>query len=176
MRFIKWLRQSEWSPYVGGAPLGLLAVLSLWFTDRLLSGSGGFENVGGSIVKAVSPAAADNVYWKFVQPPGISWGVVSILGIMVGALVAALLGRTFKWRLVSDDQWKQVFGPAVWKRWLALFLGAIVLEYGAGIAGGCTSGLAISGGLQLTPSAFLFMGGMFASGIPTAMILYRKRY
>ena len=62
------------------------------------------------------------------------------------------------------------------KRWLVLFLGAILLEYGAGIAGGCTSGLAISGGVQLTPSAFLFMGGMFASGIPIAMILYRRRY
>jgi uncharacterized protein len=176
MRFIKWLRQSEWSPYAAGALLGLLAVLSLLFTDRLLSGSGGFENIAGSIVKTVSPSSADNVYWKFVQPAGISWGVIMILGIVAGALVSSLLSGTFKFRLVSDDQWKQVFGPAVWKRWLALFLGAIVLEYGAGIAGGCTSGLAISGGLQLTPSAFLFMAGMFASGIPTAMILYRKRY
>ena len=35
-----------------------------------------FENVAGSVVKAVSPAAGDNVYWKFVMPPGISWGVV----------------------------------------------------------------------------------------------------
>jgi uncharacterized protein len=176
MRLIKWLRQSEWSPYAAGALLGLLAVLSLLFTDRLLSGSGGFENIAGSIMTVVSPASAENVYWKFVQQPGISWSMIMILGIMSGALVAALLGRTFRWRLVSDDQWKQVFGPTVWKRWLALFLGAIVLEYGAGIAGGCTSGLAISGGLQLTPSAFLFMAGMFASGIPTAMILYRKRY
>ena len=66
--------------------------------------------------------------------------------------------------------------PGRWKRWLALFVGAIILEYGAGIAGGCTSGLAISGGMQLAPSAFLFMAGMFASGIPTAMILYRRRY
>lgn len=176
MRFLKWLRASEWSPYIAGALLGLLAVLSLFFTGRLLSASGGFENLAGSVVKAVSPAAGDNVYWKFVMPPGISWSVVVLLGIIVGALVSSLLSRTFKWRLVSDDQWKRVFGPAVWKRWLVLFVGAIILEYGAGIAGGCTSGLAISGGVQLTPSAFLFMAGMFASGIPTAMILYRKRY
>ena len=176
MGLIKQLRKSEWSPYVAGALLGLLAVLSLFFTDRLLSGSGGFENIGGSIVKAVSPAAADNVYWKFIQPPGISWSVMVLLGVMAGALVSSLLGRTFKWRLVSDDQWKQIFGPAIWKRWLALFLGAILLEYGAGIAGGCTSGLAISGGMLLAPAAYIFIAGMFASGIPTAMILYRRRY
>lgn len=176
MRLVNWFRKSEWSPYAAGSLLGLLAVLALLFTDRLLSGSGGFENVGGSIVKAINPAAADNIYWKFIQPPGISWGVVSILGIVAGALIASLLSGTFKWRLVSDDQWTKTFGPAVWKRWLTLFAGGIILEYGAGIAGGCTSGLAISGGVQLTPSAFLFMAGMFASGIPIAMILYRKRY
>jgi len=56
------------------------------------------------------------------------------------------------------------------------FLGAIVLEYGAGLAGGCTSGLLISGGSLLVPAAFLFMIGMFASGIVTALIVYRKRY
>jgi len=176
MRLIRELRKSEWSPYVAGALLGLLATLSLLLTDRLLGASGAFENVAGSVVKAISPAAGANVYWKFVQPPGISWGVVALLGVIVGSLVSALLSGTFKWQLVSDDQWKRVFGPAIWKRWLVLFVGAIILEYGAGIAGGCTSGLAISGGVQLAPSAFLFMGGMFASGIPTAMILYRKRY
>jgi len=176
MNLIKQLRKSEWSPYVGGALLGLLAVLSLLFTDRLLSASGGFENIGGSIVKAISPAAADNVYWKFVMPVGIGWSVIVLVGIFLGSLVSALLGGTFKWQAVSDEQWKRVFGPARWKRWLVLFIGAILLEYGAGIAGGCTSGLAISGGVQLTPSAFLFMAGMFASGIPIAMILYRRRY
>ena len=48
------------------------------------------------------------------------------------------------------------------------FIGAMILEYAAGIAGGCTSGLAISGGMLLAPSAYLFIAGMFASGIVTA--------
>jgi uncharacterized protein len=176
MGLIKLLRKPEWSPYVSGALLGLLAVVSLALTGRLLGASGAFENIAGSIVKAVSPTAGDSTYWKFVMPAGMSWGVALLLGVFLGALASSLLGGTFKWQAVSDDQWKRVFGPARWKRWLALFLGAIILEYGAGIAGGCTSGLAISGGVQLTPSAFLFMMGMFASGIPTAMLLYRRRY
>ena len=56
----------------------------------------------------------------------------------------------------------------MWKRWGLAFIGAIILEYAAGIAGGCTSGLAISGGMLLAPAAFLFIAGMFASGIITA--------
>ncbi len=56
------------------------------------------------------------------------------------------------------------------------FFGGAVLEYAAGIAGGCTSGLAISGGMLLAPAAFLFIAGMFASGILTALIIYRARF
>ena len=56
------------------------------------------------------------------------------------------------------------------------FVGAIILEYAAGIAGGCTSGLAISGGMLLAPAAFVFIAGMFIGGIPTAMLIYRNRF
>lgn len=175
-RLVQLLKQEEWSPYLGGALLGILAALSLLLTGQLLGASGAFENVGGMIMQAVSPGLGKNLYWQYVMPAGISWGVVMLVGVFLGALASSLLAGTFKWQAVSDEQWKRVFGPSRWKRWLALFFGAIVLEYGAGIAGGCTSGLAISGGVQLVPAAFLFMGGMFASGILTAMILYRKRY
>ena len=99
------------------------------------------------------------------------------MGIILGGRLGALSSRTFKIRWNTDDaQWKAIFGPQLWKRWLLVFLGAIVLEYGAGIAGGCTSGLAISGGMLLAPAAFLFMAGMFMSGILTAIVVYRRRY
>ena len=38
------------------------------------------------------------------------------------------------------------------------------------------TGQAISGGMLLAPAAFLFIAGMFASGIVTALIIYRKNY
>jgi hypothetical protein len=77
---------------------------------------------------------------------------------------------------MDDAQWKTIFGPQLWKRWVLLFVGAIILEYGAGIAGGCTSGLAISGGMLLAPAAFIFIGAMFMSGIVTALLVYRGRF
>jgi hypothetical protein len=54
------------------------------------------------------------------------------------------------------------------------FAGSLLTEIGGGIAGGCTASLAVSGGAVLAPAAFVFMAGMFASGIPTAFLIYRK--
>jgi uncharacterized membrane protein YedE/YeeE len=171
-----YIRKEEWSPYVAGALLGIVGVLAVLLSNSLLGASGAFENIAGLIGKAVAPQAFDNMYFNFIMPPGITWGVILLVGVFFGGMLAAFSSGTFKWRLISDDQWKKVFGPQVWKRWMLAFLGAIVLEYGAGIAGGCTSGLAISGGMLLAPAAYLFIAGMFASGIVTALIVYRKNY
>jgi len=173
---LNYLHKELWSPYVAGALLGVVGVLAVLLSNSLLGASGAFENIAGLIGKAVAPQAFDNMYFNFIMPPGITWGVVLLVGVFFGGMLGAFSSGTFKWRLVSDDQWKKVFGPQVWKRWLLAFLGAIVLEYGAGIAGGCTSGLAISGGMLLAPAAYLFIAGMFASGIVTALIVYRKGY
>ena len=171
-----YIRKETWSPYIAGALLGVTGVLAVLLSNSLLGASGAFENVAGLIGKAVAPATFDNMYFNFIMPPGITWSVVLLVGMFFGGMLAAFTSRTFKWRLISDEQWKKVIGPQVWKRWLLAFLGAIVLEYGAGIAGGCTSGLAISGGMLLAPAAYLFIAGMFASGILTALIVYRKGY
>ena len=181
MRFIwNYIRKENWSPYVAGTLLGLVGIGAVWASDSLLGASGAFENLAGLIGQAVAPAAFDNLYFNFIMPPGLTWGVVLLIGIFFGGMLGAATSGTLLWgkpnAANSDPQWRRVFGPQVWKRWAILFVGAVVLEYAAGIAGGCTSGLAISGGMVLAPAAFLFIMGMFASGILTAFILYRQRY
>jgi len=149
-------------------------------SNHSLGASGAFENLAGMIGKAVAPKAFDTMYFNFIMPAGITYGVILLVGLFFGGMAGAATSGTLKWgkkdSANSDTQWKQIFGPQTWKRWLIAFIGAIVLEYAAGIAGGCTSGLAISGGMLLAPSAFIFIGGMFASGIVTALIVYRNRY
>jgi len=179
-RIINYIRKDTWSPYVAGILLGIVGVLAVWVGNHLLGASGAFENLAGMIGKSVAPKSFDNVYFNFIMPPGITWGVVLLVGIFFGGMIGAATSGTLKWgkkdAANSDVQWKSFFGPSVWKRWALAFVGAIILEYAAGIAGGCTSGLAISGGMLLAPAAFLFIGGMFASGIATAFIIYRRRF
>jgi len=169
----KQLSKELWSPYMAGALLGIVGILTVILAHALLGASGGFENVAGYIGKAIDPK---NVYFNYIMPTGITYSVVLLIGIFFGGMLGALSSGTFKFRRMDDQQWKKAYGKQTWKRWLLLFLGGIVLEYAAGIAGGCTSGLAISGGMLLAPAAFLFIGGMFASGIVTALIVYGKKY
>jgi len=181
MKFIlNYIRKDEWSPYVAGVLLGLVGIAAVWASNSLLGASGAFENIAGMIGKAVAPAAFDNMYFNFIMPPGITVGVMLVIGIFFGGMIGAATSGTLKWgkkdAANSDEQWKRIFGAQTWKRWLIAFFGAIVLEFAAGIAGGCTSGLAISGGMLLAPAAFLFITGMFVGGIPTALLIYGKRF
>lgn len=177
---VSYIRREEWSPYVAGILLGIVGIIAVWASNSLLGASGAFENLVGMIGKAVAPAAFDNLYFNFIMPPGITYGVILLVGVFFGGMVGAATSGTLWWGKKGaanpDAQWKRVFGPQVWKRWLVAFFGAIILEFAAGIAGGCTSGLAISGGMLLAPAAFLFIAGMFASGILTALIIYRRSY
>lgn len=173
------LRKPEWSPYAAGAGLGLVTIVALVLSSALLpaptliGASGAYENAVAPIGLAVDPK---NTYFNFVMPPGVTWAVWVMLGIAIGGLISAALSGTAKWRKMPDQQWESVFGKSVAKRWAVVFFAAILLEYAAGIAGGCTSGLAISGGVVLAPSAFIFIAGMFASGIVTAKLIYGKKY
>jgi uncharacterized membrane protein YedE/YeeE len=173
---IKYIRKDEWSPYVAGILLGLVGIATVWAANTTLGASGGFENIAGMLGKAVAPGLFDNVYFNFVMQPAITFPVILLVGIFFGGMLGALSSGTFKFRTMDDEQWKSAYGAQPWKRWLLLFVGAIILEYAAGIAGGCTSGLAISGGMLLAPSAFLFIAGMFASGIVTAKLVYGRKY
>jgi hypothetical protein len=176
----KQIGKETWSPYAAGILLGVVGVLAVLLSNKLLGASGAFENLAGMIGKAIAPTAFNNMYFNVVMPPGITWGVILLVGVFFGGMIGAASSKTLKWGKKdasnSDSQWKRIFGPQTWKRWVLGFLGAILLEYAAGIAGGCTSGLAISGGMLLVPAAFLFIAGMFASGIVTALIIYRNRY
>jgi len=169
----KQIRKEEWSPYVAGILLGIVGILTVILAHALLGASGGFENIAAYIGKAISPT---NTYFNYVMPAAITYPVVLLVGVFFGGMLGALSSRTFKFHTMDDEQWKQAYGKQTWKRWLLLFLGGIVVEYASGIAGGCTSGLAISGGMLLVPAAFLFIAGMFASGIITALIVYGKKY
>jgi hypothetical protein len=174
---VEMLSKEQWSPYAAGILLGVVCILSVLLAGRTLGASAAISGIGSTLVNQAAPdTAGQNMYFKFLMPPGFNWEIALLVGVFFGGLLGALSSRTFRLRWNDDPTWIKVFGPQRWKRFVVGFLGAILLQYGAGIAGGCTSGLAISGGMLLAPSAFLFMAGMFATGIVVALLVYRRKY
>ena len=160
-----------WSPYVAGACLGVVVTISIAVFGHRLSGAGAYQNLSGYVGARLSPSS---MYWQHIMPTGLSWDVLVLLGSIGGAFVAALVTGQFAIRTMPDTQWTSAFGPSLARRWLLAFVGSLLTEIGGGIAGGCTASLAVSGGAVLAPAAFLFIAGMFAAGIPTAYLVYRK--
>jgi uncharacterized protein len=180
---MKWLlRQLEkdlWSPEVAGVGLGLVYILAIWLSKHTPGVSGTFFNFAALVGKPMTAGDPTNQFFASIYPPisdGVNWQFWMVIGIFFGALASVLIGRHFKITLMPVEQWKDVFGGAVWKRWVIAFVGGAILEIGAGIAGGCTSGLALAGGVQLSPAAFLFIPGVFLSGAFVQLLVYRNRY
>jgi hypothetical protein len=169
---VAWLRDKTWNPYAAGVLLGLVVAFSEVICGRPLAASGAFDKLAAYLGRALFP---NSQYYGHIMTPGITWQVWLIVGVLAGSFASSKLSGEARLRWLPDTQWQPRFGANRKLRLLIAFLGAVLVQVGAGIAGGCTSGLAISGGAVLAPAAFLFMAGMFAGGIPTAWLWYRGR-
>lgn len=175
------LRQPRWSPYVVGAGIGMLSWATFYFMNKALGTSTTMVQCAAGIEGLVAREHVEaNPYFASVvvstaskSKPLIEWQFALVAMLAAGALIAAKLGRsTIRESVPSLWAWR--FGPSKIKRYLFAFIGGIVLIFGARLADGCTSGHAISGGLQLAISSWTFILAMFASGIATAFLMYGK--
>lgn len=165
-------RELRRTPYVAGALLGVTAAVSIALFAHPLGASGAVAQISGLVARRITP---HSVYWGFVIRPGFGWPGWMLTGVLVGAFVSARLRGPVQLRAIPERGWIDAFGPSVALRWALGFLGAAIVQFGAGIAGGCASGLAISGGVVLAPAAFVFMAAMFAGGIPVALFVGHLR-
>ncbi|WP_088226459.1 YeeE/YedE thiosulfate transporter family protein [Desulfosporosinus sp. FKB] len=176
MSFTEKMKEKTWSPWAAGFLLGVTAIASYVLVDKTIGSSGGLESIDSMLLKTFHSNLANSMYFKFQMPPVLSFQIILFIGMLLGALVSSLWSHDFKVRMMPDQLWTQNYGPSKLKRWALIFIGGMIIEYAAGIAGGCTSGLAISGTMQLSPAGLLFIVGLFVSGIITTKLLYGRDY
>jgi len=162
------------SPYLVGAGIGVLSWVAFAVFGDPLGVTTAYSRVASlfAIPLMGADAVAANSYWKSM-PLKWDYGVWFLVGIPLGAFLSAILSGTWRLELVPDV-WKERFGPSVLKRFIAAFFGGVVIMYGARLAGGCTSGHGISGGLQLALSSWVFLVVMFATGLLVSRLMFRK--
>lgn len=171
------MKNPRWNPYLVGALIGVLSILTFSIVDKPIGMSTGIAQASGACALPFVGAdgVAANTYWAKKAVPKWDYGSLFVVGSFLGALLSALVSGNFKITKVPEV-WRERFGPSVPKRMVAAFLGGIVILYGARLADGCTSGHGISGSLQLAVSSWTFFLVMFASGIATAFALFRRRH
>jgi hypothetical protein len=175
------LRRKRWNPYVVGIGIGVLSWITFLTMDKALGTSSSFVHVSGLVEtvagqggKVLGPAA-NSYYAKEIteKTPMFDWQVFLVIGVLIGALVSSRLSGDRTTECVPG-LWSWRFGPSKAKRYAAAFAGGFVMLFGARMAGGCTSGHGISGGLQLALSSWTFFMAMFASGVFVAFALFGK--
>ncbi len=113
-----------------------------------------------------------NSYFLKIQKPGY-WEVIFLSGALIAAFLISIIKREFKFKLIHT-RWENYKGDSKGKRIVYSFVGGFILIFGARMAGGCTSGHILSGGMQLAISSIVFGIVVFISLVLTGKIFYRK--
>lgn len=170
------LKKPAWSPYPVGIGIGLLATLTLVLTQKSIGTSNTFVHIAGFLESLFSKTyVLESTYFKsyYLNSATIDWQFAVVVGIFFGSYIASYLSG-MRQNSFAPEIWIHAFGRSRIKRAIGAFIGGTIMLFGARFAGGCTSGKAISSGLQLGLSAWIFIAALFVSGIITAQILYRK--
>ena len=165
---------------VAGVMLGLLLILATALV-KPLGVSTQYVVTDGMVLHSAAPGVAEsNEYLsKYGEKDdwSIGYGWMLVVGMIIGGGISAFITKRFRGRNIQGipSMWRTEFGSSSPRRMTHAFIGGVLLLFGARLAGGCTSGHMISGISQLTIGSFIFGISIFASGIITARMLYKRR-
>jgi len=88
----KTISSPNWSPWISGILLSILFVLTLFLLDEPVG-----TNSAYSMLIDQGREVID------INEPTINWEIIYIIGVFIGALIAAILGKGFKLQLFPED-------------------------------------------------------------------------
>ncbi len=185
--------QLNW--FWGGIALGIIFLLAVWVV-KPIGVSTQFVILDGIIWSKLSPEltkenpeaksgySSTNPYLdksggKYagnVANP-LNYGFVFVIFIILGAFLSAVTkgpAATPSER-TAPEVFRNRFGDSAGKRYLAAFIGGVLVLFGARLAGGCTSGHMMSGMMQTSVSGYLFAMAAFAVAVPVAILIYGRK-
>ena len=187
-----FIRQERWNWLISGILLGLIFIIAVAFVKPIGVSTQFviFDGVVWNSVKelVIEDPGAKNGYSSFneyINKSGgkyaksianpVNYSFIFALAMVLGGFTASKIQneKVKKDELSLPKVWKDRFGNSSKKRYLASFLGGVLVLFGARLAGGCTSGHMMSGMMQTSVSGYLFTFGTFIVAIPVAIILYR---
>ncbi len=136
-------------------------------TNRPIGASTAFPYFGDLITNFI-----DNDYFNKIKTPG-NWEIIFLSGAFIAGIVISLIRKDFKLSILHTN-WIKYKGKSKINRAIWAFIGGFILIIGARMAGGCTSGHILSGGMQLAFSSLVFSVFVFIGLLITGKIFYKK--
>ncbi len=161
-----------WSPYVVGGLIGVLSMLTFYFSNKPLGASTAYARLAGLLGLLVAPKHTRSLKYFKDNPPKVGWELMLVVAVVAGGFIAAWTGNelTGQW---LPAMWQERFGSeSHLLRTIVAFVGGILMAFGARMAGGCTSGHGISGTLQLAIGSWVSAICFFIGGVITAMLMF----
>ena len=160
-RNIKWL-------YAG---IGLAILNAFVFmttvTNRPIGASTSYPYVADWLT-----GLTNNDYFTKISKPG-SWELIFLTGAFISGVIISIIKKEFKFILIHDN-WRKYKGQSKRERIIWSLAGGFILIFGARMAGGCTSGHILSGGMQLAISSIVFAVFVFIGLLVTGRLFYRS--
>jgi len=100
--------------------------------------------------------------------------MIFLLGAFISGLLLSFIKNNFKITLLHEN-WIKYKGLSSQKRIIWSFIGGFILIIGARMAGGCTSGHILSGGMQLAFSSLTFAIFVYIGLLLTGKLFYQTK-
>lgn len=162
-----------WNPYLAGALLGLTLLATFLIAGQGLGASALPKRAIAAATHEAAPAWTERnpALGRYVADganPMRDWLMFEVVGVLLGGFVGAALAGRFRPGVEK--------GPRISTRGrLAYALaGGTVMGFAAGLARGCTSGQALSGGAMLATGSWVFMMMVFGGGYAVAYFVRRQ--
>jgi len=140
--------------YIAGPALGLLVVALFALANQPLGASGAFVQTAGLLRRR------DGI---------VKWRVWYFVGMFLGGLLVTQVLSTDSPVRSGYDALRDAFPLAAVVP--MVFAGAVLLGYGAGMAGGCTSGHGLCGTSQRSPASMAVTATFMTTAIITTFAL-----
>jgi uncharacterized protein len=172
--------KAKWSWVTGGVALGVWNIL-IFLSGNHLGTTTAYAQTTGYVTQFFSDSFIPVSSWTAGTCGGsgtlqVGWQWMLVLGVFLGGLLGRVIhGKGTQEVEKIPETWVERFGNRPKLRLSHAFIGGFIMLIGSRLAGGCTSSHIISGMSQMAVSGLLFGAAVFASGIPTAILLYRRR-
>lgn len=155
------MKRPRWNPVVSGSLIGSLQIPLNLTMKETLGTSSAFVSIVSHILHYFP--VGQNYFKKYhLTHPRSLWQVLSDIGIVIGSNISSYISGTKSDKTDADyDTSEKLMSVAA----------GFLLVFGARVAGGCTSGMGLSGMAQQSLGAMIAVASMMGAGFGTSFLL-----